>query len=75
MAKAKRKTLPKDFEALLREGDIDALKAALSLCEPDARGGYSKQTALAFNAWSCRDETFQAMNLTVQFIRAFRQAA
>jgi hypothetical protein len=33
------------------------------------------QTALALNAWSRGDETFQAMNLTVQFIRTLGQAA
>lgn len=49
MPKALKKTLPKDFDALLEAGDAEALKAALALCEPDARGGYSKQTAIAFD--------------------------
>lgn len=48
MAKAKRKTLPKEFDALIEAGDLDALKAVFDICEVDARGGYSKQTALAF---------------------------
>jgi hypothetical protein len=48
MAK-KKKTLPKDFETLLKEGNVPALKAVFDGCEPDARGGYSKQTALAFD--------------------------
>lgn len=49
MAKAKKKLLPKDFDALLREGDLDPLKAVFDTCEIDARGGYTKQTALASN--------------------------
>jgi len=54
MAKAKRKTLPKDFEALLKAGDIEALKAVFDGCDVNARGGVFKQTALAFN--ECPDE-------------------
>jgi hypothetical protein len=54
MAKATRKTLPKDFESLLERGTIDELKAVFDVCEIDARGGYSKQTALAFD--KCPDE-------------------
>lgn len=49
MAKAKRKTLPKDFDALLKAGDVEALKAVFDACELDARGGYGKQTAPGFN--------------------------
>lgn len=47
MAK-KRKLLPKDFEALLEAGDLDALKSVFDTCELDARGGVFKQSALAF---------------------------
>ena len=54
MAKQKRKTLPKDFKELLTAGDIETLKAVFDNCDIDARGGYSKQTALAFN--ECPDE-------------------
>ncbi len=53
MAKAKRKTLPKDFEALLLEADFAKLTAALEACEPNARGILG-QRALAFKA--CSDE-------------------
>ncbi|MDE2596702.1 MAG: ankyrin repeat domain-containing protein [Sphingomonadales bacterium] len=49
MAKAKKKLLPKDFDALLKTGDIAALKAVFEECDVNARGGYSKQTALAFS--------------------------
>jgi|SRR5580765_627551 ankyrin repeat protein len=49
MARAKRKTLPKDFELLLEKGTVAELKAVFDVCEIDARGGYSKQTALAFD--------------------------
>jgi hypothetical protein len=38
----------------LRGGDLAALEAIFSTCEVDARGGYSKQTALAFHF--CPDE-------------------
>lgn len=54
MPKPKKKLLPKTFDALLKEGDISALKAVFDTCELDARGGYSKQTALAF--YDCPDE-------------------
>lgn len=54
MAKAKRKTLPKDFEQMLSAGDLQALKAVFDSCGLEAYGGYSKQTALAFV--NCPDE-------------------
>lgn len=54
MAKALKKLLPKDFEDLLGKGDIAALKSVFESCELNARGGYAKQTALAFAA--CPDE-------------------
>jgi len=53
MAKSRRKTLPKDFNALVQTGDLVALQSVFDSCEIDARGGYSKQTALAF---ACPDE-------------------
>lgn len=46
---AKRKTLPKDFEDLLSRGDIQELKAVFNKCEIDARGGFYKQSALAYD--------------------------
>lgn len=49
MAKAKKKTLPKDFEELLRTGDSDAIMAVFDACDVNARGGSFKRTALAFN--------------------------
>jgi hypothetical protein len=49
MAKAKKKLLPKDFDDLLKKGKLDALKAVFATCDVNARGGYSKRTALAFN--------------------------
>lgn len=48
MAK-KRKTLPKDFETRLANDALPALKAIFDSCELDARGGFAKQTALAFD--------------------------
>ncbi|MBI1248635.1 hypothetical protein GC197_12445 [bacterium] len=54
MAKAKRKTLPKDFDALLEKRDLADLKAVFDVCHVDARGGYRKQTALAYD--KCPDD-------------------
>ncbi|THF48738.1 hypothetical protein E6C50_13350 [Flavobacterium supellecticarium] len=45
---AKRKTLPKDFQELLKKGDIQELIQLFDKCEIEARGGYSKGTALSF---------------------------
>jgi len=52
MAKAKRKTLPKDFEGLLKEGDQAKIVAILEGCQVDAYGGVGNRTALAFAACS-----------------------
>jgi hypothetical protein len=54
VTKAGNKHLPKDFEALLKTGDIAQLKAVFDVCDVNARGGYGKQTALAFD--KCPDE-------------------
>ena len=54
MAKAKRKTLPKDFDELLKTADMDALKAIFDNVDVNARGGVFKQSALAFN--DCPDD-------------------
>lgn len=48
MAK-KEKLLPKNFEEMLVEGDISELRAVFDNCDLNARGGYAKQTALAFD--------------------------
>jgi len=48
MAKLK-KTTPRNFDELLARGDVEAIKTALQVCEPDARGGVFKQPLLAFN--------------------------
>ncbi|MGC3953071.1 MAG: ankyrin repeat domain-containing protein [Propionicimonas sp.] len=45
---AKRKTLPKDFDELLKTASLDELKAVFDRCLIDARGGYSKGTAIGF---------------------------
>ncbi|MBE1576056.1 ankyrin repeat domain-containing protein [Amycolatopsis roodepoortensis] len=50
----KRKTLPKDFEEMLTSASVEELKAVFGKCELDARGGYSKGTAIGFPA--CPDE-------------------
>src|SRR5690349_5635643 len=48
-SKARRKTLPKDFGELLATADLATLQAVFERCDLDARGGYAKQTALAFD--------------------------
>lgn len=45
----KKKTLPKNFSEIIEASDIDAMKDVFSQCELNARGGYSKTTALSFN--------------------------
>ena len=47
MAKKKKTTLPSDFEELVKTKDITALKAVFADREWDARGGYSKGSALS----------------------------
>lgn len=47
MAK-KRKTLPKNFEELLENTNIQELIEVFDKCEIEAKGGYSKNTALGF---------------------------
>jgi hypothetical protein len=47
MAK-KKKTLPKNFNELIKENNIENLKKVFDTCELDARGGYGKATALSF---------------------------
>lgn len=54
MAKRKRKTLPNDFEELLKCTDLEALKAIFDTVDVNARGGLFKQSALAFN--DCPDD-------------------
>ena len=54
MAKKKRKTLPKNFDKLIKAGDLNALKAVFDNCELDATGGFNKETALHF--WGISDE-------------------
>lgn len=54
MAKAKKNALPKDFDALLRKGDLTQLKTVFDVCDVNARGGYGKQTALGF--YDCPEE-------------------
>jgi hypothetical protein len=48
MAK-KRKTLPKDFEQLLVNSNLQELITIFDKCEIEARGGYGKRTALAYD--------------------------
>lgn len=53
MAK-KRATLPKNFEQMLETASVEALIQVFDKCAVDARGGYSKGTALSFG--SCPHE-------------------
>ena len=47
MAK-KKKTLPKNFDELIAENNIEKLKKVFNTCELDAKGGYGKATALSY---------------------------
>lgn len=47
MAK-KKNTLPKNFDELIKENNIENLKKVFDTCALDARGGYGKATALSF---------------------------
>jgi hypothetical protein len=51
---AKKQTLPKEFKDLLKTTDLARLQAVFETCDVNARGGYAKQTALAFD--DCPDE-------------------
>lgn len=46
---AKKKTLPKNFDQLITENNIENLKRVFGTCQLDARGGYGKATALSFH--------------------------
>jgi hypothetical protein len=45
----KKKLLPKNFVEMLVEDDMAKLQAVFESCDLNARGGYAKQTALAFD--------------------------
>lgn len=47
-SKKKRKTLVKEFEELVKEGDLDKLKAVFDKCEANAYGGYNQGNALSY---------------------------
>ncbi|MCP4325002.1 MAG: hypothetical protein GY787_24790 [Alteromonadales bacterium] len=50
----KRKTLPKDFDKLVKVEDFASLRAIFDKCDVNAYGGYAKQSAIGFN--NCSDE-------------------
>jgi hypothetical protein len=54
MATPLKTRLPKNFEDLLKTGDLAELKMVFETCDLNARGGYDQQTALAFV--DCPDE-------------------
>ncbi len=54
MPKARRKTLPKDFEEQLKTATLAELQSVFDACQIDARGGYDKLTAFMMPA--CPDE-------------------
>lgn len=45
----KRTTLPKDFEEFLSKSSFQELKNVFDKCDVNARGGFGKQTALAYD--------------------------
>jgi hypothetical protein len=44
----KRKTLPKDFDKMLRSASLGELQAVFDHCLIEARGGFSRHTAIGF---------------------------
>ncbi len=44
----KKTTLPKNFDNLIEENDLEKLKKVFTSCEVNAKGGYGKKTALSF---------------------------
>jgi hypothetical protein len=46
---AKKTSLPKDFRDLLKRGNIEEIMVVFRDCDVTARGGYGKETALAFD--------------------------
>lgn len=54
MPNPKKKLLPNNFDKLLKTANIDVLKSVFDACDVNARGGYSKQSALAYH--DCPDE-------------------
>ena len=54
---SKRKTLPADFEQQLKTASLDELIAVFQRCRLDARGGYTKHTAIGF--LDCPDALIQ----------------
>lgn len=54
MSKKKKITLPKNFEEILEKGNIEEAKAVFEQCDVNARGGYAKQSAIAFD--KCPDD-------------------
>lgn len=52
-----KKTLPKDFQQILENGDLSEIKAVFDSCDINAKGSYNKQSALAFS--ECSDDFTQ----------------
>lgn len=74
MARKKRKTLPKNFSEMLESASLDELIAVFDLCDLDATGGYSKQTALGF--YNCPDalaEWLVAQGADVNAVDTYRR--
>ena len=45
----KKTSLPEDFSDLIERLGVEEIKAVFRDCDVNARGGYGKQTALAFS--------------------------
>lgn len=54
MSKKKKITLPKNIDEILKTADSASIIGIFETCDLNARGGYSKQTLLAFDA--CPDD-------------------
>ncbi|MGM7670670.1 ankyrin repeat domain-containing protein [Microbacterium sp. A93] len=49
MARSKRKTLPKNFDEILRSGDLVAVQKVFDKSALDAYGGYRRQSAIGYS--------------------------
>lgn len=49
MSKKKKATLPKDFDEIVESKNSEKIISVFEACDVNAKGGYSKQTALAFD--------------------------
>lgn len=70
---AKRKTLPKEFEALAESGDEEAVKRVFEKCDINAYGGYEKGNALFFSLSHDMLEWLLEKGADIEYISRFHK--